>query len=81
MTTTWTTAYPYQLVRPSAFSLYFPGKDMLAAPGSGSYPLGLCVDFLEGADNLVASREPCRCGSILPSGNPRHSCPDIVGIR
>ena len=69
--------YPYQLVHPAAFPLYFPGMDLLP-PGVPVPIPSVCVDFLEGSDDLIESVGQLQLRLSFAAWNPGLHGPDMV---
>lgn len=62
-------SYEVEYVRPAAFPLYVPGKDRL--PPSVPAPIpSVCVQFIEGSDDLTAKRRQLQIRLCLSCWNP-----------
>ena len=62
-------SYGVELVNPAAFPLYVPGKDRL--PPSVAAPIpSVCVQLMEGADDLIKSRRTLQIRLCLACWNP-----------
>lgn len=62
-------SYGVELVNPAAFPLYVPGKDRL--PPSVEAPIpSVCVQLMEGADDLIRSRRTLQIRLCLACWNP-----------
>lgn len=62
-------SYGVELVNPAAFPLYVPGKDRL--PPSVAAPIpSVCVQLMEGADDLIKSRRTFQIRLCLACWNP-----------
>lgn len=63
------TAYAVEFVKPAAFPLYVPGKDRL--PPSVSAPIpSVCVQLMEGSDDLLAKKRQLQIRLCLACWNP-----------
>jgi len=61
--------YPVESVHPAAFPLYVPGKDRL--PPSVPAPIpAVCVQIMEGSDDLLKSRRQLKIRLCLSCWNP-----------
>lgn len=66
------TGYDVVMVNPAAFPLYVPGKDRLPPNVAAPIP-SVCVQLMEGSDELVQKRGSSRSGSASPAGIPANT--------
>lgn len=63
------TGYDVQLVNPSAFPLYVPGKDRLPPTIPAPIP-SICVQLMDGSDDLLARKRQLNIRLCLACWNP-----------
>lgn len=66
------TGYDVVMVNPAAFPLYVPGKDRLPPNVAAPIP-SVCVQLMEGSDELIQKRGSSRSGSASPAGIPANT--------
>ena len=73
-------SYDVEFVNPAAFPLYVPGKDRL--PPSVSAPIpSVCVQLMEGSDDLLAKKRQLKIRLCLACWNPGEHGAEVLQAR
>lgn len=68
--------YVHEMVNPTAFAMYVPTKDKLAPSIKSPYP-SVCVRFLDGSDDLTASKGSIGIQLFFSTWNPGTHATDV----
>ena len=74
------TDYDVEFVKPAAFPLYVPGKDRLPPNISAPIP-SVCVQLMEGEDNLLAKKRQMQFRLCLACWNPGEHGGEVLHPR